>query len=252
MILGKLHIEKPRLAILAGRPGMGKTSLVCSLLWDCIDMNEPAIMFSMEHRRQEIEEKYFLSNCIDVPRDLILIDDTPNVSLDYCEQVIENFKKKHDVRFVIIDYLQLVAPNQYETRISKTMADRLRSMSSNLNCFILVTYQAPKGIEERKNRRPMLRDFDIYGENDDVLFLYRDDYYSQIDWTDAEWEKYLDEWNKQFINMTDKEMADFISDEHIYPAELIIAKSEVVPVETITLFFNDSKLLFSTDIFELI
>lgn len=114
------------------------------------------------------------------------IKDKAPITIDEITIEIEEYIKIERVKFVIIDYLQLI---QYDK--SKLMSrdneiidiiKKLKEISEKLKITILVTSQLSYYTEYRTNHRPILSDLrnneiklEIF---DTILFLYRDEYYN--------------------------------------------------------------------------
>ncbi len=95
-------------------------------------------------------------------------------------------RRVKNLGMVVIDYLQLM---QSERRIDnrvQEVADISRSlklMAKEFNVPIITCAQLSRGPESRTDKRPMLSDLRDSGaieqDADIVMFLYRDEYYSQ-------------------------------------------------------------------------
>lgn len=114
------------------------------------------------------------------------IKDKAPITIDEITLEIEKHVKNECVKFVIIDYLQLI---QYDNSklISRDnenidIIKKLKEISKKLKITILVTSQLSHDTEYRTNHRPILSDLrnieiklKIF---DTILFLYRDEYYN--------------------------------------------------------------------------
>ena len=90
-----------------------------------------------------------------------------------------------ELRCIILDYLGLIQP---ATRSGSTyeqvsaISRELKRMAVSLNVPVVCLCQLSRKIEERKDKKPMLSDLRDSGaieqDADDVLFLYREDYYT--------------------------------------------------------------------------
>ena len=90
-----------------------------------------------------------------------------------------------ELRCIVLDYLGLIQP---ATRSGSTyeqvsaISRELKRMAISLNVPVVCLCQLSRKIEERKGRKPMLSDLRDSGaieqDADGVLFLYREDYYT--------------------------------------------------------------------------
>ena len=94
-------------------------------------------------------------------------------------------KRKYGIRFVIIDYLQLmIIPGKYNTRDEQLghTVNSLAYVAKTLDLNILSLSQINRGVESRTDRRPMLSDLRESGNIEQaawrVLSIYRDEYYN--------------------------------------------------------------------------
>ena len=114
------------------------------------------------------------------------IKDKAPITIDEILLEIEEYVKSECIKFVIIDYLQLIQYDKSKlmSRDNETIdiIKKLKEISKKLRITILVTSQLSHDTEYRTNHRPILSDirnneiklkiFDI------ILFLYRDEYYN--------------------------------------------------------------------------
>ena len=114
------------------------------------------------------------------------IKDKAPITIDEILLEIEEYVKSECIKFVIIDYLQLIQYDKSKlmSRDNETIdiIKKLKEISKKLKITILVTSQLSHDTEYRTNHRPILSDirnneiklkiFDI------ILFLYSDEYYN--------------------------------------------------------------------------
>ena len=92
------------------------------------------------------------------------------------------------VKFVCIDYLQLIQPiskkGTKEQEVSE-LSREVKKLSLELNIPILLLSQLSRACESRSNKRPILSDLRDSGaieqDADAVLFLYRDSVYTGVE-----------------------------------------------------------------------
>ncbi|QFG05375.1 replicative DNA helicase [Bacillus phage 031MP004] len=98
-------------------------------------------------------------------------------------------KRKHPNRnhIVIIDYLQLITyhgkSNETQTVKVGEISKALKVMAKELDCNVTALSQLSRGVESRQDKRPIMSDIresgNIEQDADNIIFLYRDDYYDR-------------------------------------------------------------------------
>lgn len=147
----------------------------------------------------------------------IFIDDTPGITVLEMRTKARRLKIEHDLKLIIIDYLQLMqgssGPNRSENRQQEIseISRSLKALARELNVPVIALSQLSRGVEARQSKKPMLSDLRESGsleqDADIVAFLYREDYYNPD---------------------TDKKNI----------TEVIVAKHRNGPVDTVQLFFH--------------
>lgn len=201
-------LKNSDLIILAARPAMGKTALICNITKNTTMENIPAGFFSLEMSKdqlatrwisdftgisssdikeghtteqqlKEVEEAYqFLS---DLP---LVIDDTGGLSIASLSQRARRMKRKHGIKLLVVDYLQLmcgVRSHGNRTQEITEITTGLKALAKELNIPIIALSQLSRNVESRDDKRPQLSDLresgSIEQDADIVLFLYREEYY---------------------------------------------------------------------------
>jgi replicative DNA helicase len=156
------------LGVIAGRPGMGKTSLALHFAARA-EFPGVRLLFSLEmsdteicHRLQDLEK------C-----DELFIDDSSQQSV----QSMALFARELEAKLVVIDYIQLVRPSDLrlprEQQISE-ISRGLKALAKDASCAVLVLSQLNRS-SEREQRAPNLSDLRESGaieqDADFVLFL---------------------------------------------------------------------------------
>jgi len=210
------------LVILAARPGMGKTAFVMSMAKNmAIDFDIPVAIFSLEMSSVQLitrmissetgisSEKLRKGNLetyewealnvkvkklSDAP---IFIDDTPSLSVFDLRAKARRLVSQHNVRCVIIDYLQLMtagsstkSSGNREQEIS-TISRNLKALAKELSVPVIALSQLSRAVETRGgSKRPLLSDLRESGaieqDADIVSFIYRPEYYGLTEWDDDE------------------------------------------------------------------
>ncbi len=198
------------LVVLAGRPGMGKTSLAINIAqYLTIVEDKPIAFFSLEMSANEIFYRV-LSSESEVPLSKLrsgnlshemwesiekiserikqapfYIDDTPSLSLFELASKSRKLRYEKGIELVIIDYLQLMhAGGKFENRNLEISAISrgLKQLAKELNIPVVALSQLSRQPEKRgKDKRPQLSDLresgSIEQDADIVLFVYRPEVY---------------------------------------------------------------------------
>ncbi|MEZ5655912.1 MAG: replicative DNA helicase [Sphingobium sp.] len=222
--IGGLHNSD--LMILAGRPGMGKTSLATNIAYnaasrwlrdeaDGIDksknMGARTAFFSLEMSADQLATRILaeqsgisgealrmgkvsraeFQNLSRAARELqelpLYIDDTPGLSIAALRTRARRLKRRHDIGFIVIDYLQLLQGSGRggENRVQEIseISRGLKTLAKELSVPVLALSQLSRAVEQREDKRPQLSDLresgSIEQDADMVWFVFREDYYVQ-------------------------------------------------------------------------
>ena len=99
-----------------------------------------------------------MSEVVDAP---LFIDDSPNMSMMEIRAKCRRLKQRHDLRLVIIDYLQLMSsPKRVENRQQEVsdMSRQLKLLAKELDVPVVAVAQLNRGPEQRTDKRPLLAD----------------------------------------------------------------------------------------------
>ncbi len=91
----------------------------------------------------------------------LFIDDSPNMSMMEIRAKCRRLKQQHDLRLVIIDYLQLMtSPKRVENRQQEVseLSRSLKLLAKELNVPVIAVAQLNRGPEQRQDKRPLLSD----------------------------------------------------------------------------------------------
>ena len=124
-----------------------------------------------------------MSEVADAP---LFIDDSPNMSLMEIRAKCRRLKQRHDLKFVIIDYLQLMSsPKRVENRQQEVseMSRSLKLLAKELEVPVIALSQLNRGPEQRTDKKPVLSDLresgSIEQDSDVVILLHREDVYEK-------------------------------------------------------------------------
>jgi len=205
---GGLHNSE--FIVLAARPSMGKTALATNITeYAAIEANVPTLFVSLEMARLELGQRMlcsqgridagkfrsgFLSKedrskLVEASAKLskapLFIDDTPSRSITEIAACARRLKRKHGLGLIVIDYLQLIQPDDprdpRQEQVAK-MARRLKSMARELKIPVLCLAQLNRQMEQgREMHRPRLSHLRESGaieqDADVVMFIHREEYY---------------------------------------------------------------------------
>jgi replicative DNA helicase len=122
-----------------------------------------------------------MSEVVDAP---LFIDDSPNMSMMEIRAKCRRLKQRHDLRMVIVDYLQLMtSPRRVENRQQEVsdMSRSLKLLAKEIDVPVVAISQLNRGPEQRNDKRPLLSDLresgSIEQDSDVVILLHREDFY---------------------------------------------------------------------------
>jgi replicative DNA helicase len=124
-----------------------------------------------------------MSEVADAP---LFIDDSPNMSMMEIRAKCRRLRQRHDLRFVIVDYLQLMSsPRRPENRQQEVseLSRSLKLLAKELEVPVLALSQLNRGPEQRTDKKPLLSDLresgSIEQDSDVVILLHREDQYEK-------------------------------------------------------------------------
>jgi replicative DNA helicase len=124
-----------------------------------------------------------MSEVADAP---LFIDDSPNMNLMEIRAKCRRLKQRNDLKFVIIDYLQLMSsPKRVENRQQEVsdMSRSLKLLAKELDVPVVALSQLNRGPEQRTDKKPLLSDLresgSIEQDSDVVILLHREDAYER-------------------------------------------------------------------------
>lgn len=200
------------LILVAARPSMGKTAFVLNIAqYVAFKLDQTTAIFSLEMSKEQLVNRLFsLESRVDsqhlrtgnlsdaewekliesagvIGKSNLIIDDTPGISISELRSKCRKYKLEHDLKLIIIDYLQLMSgsgrsSDSRQQEISD-ISRSLKALARELNVPVVALSQLSRAVEQRPDHRPMLSDLRESGaieqDADVVMFIYRDDYYNK-------------------------------------------------------------------------
>ena len=198
-----------QMIVIAARPALGKSTMALDLARAAsIKHSITSVIFSLEMSRNEItmrllsaEAKVSLQamrtgkmtqddwsrlarRMSEISEAPMFIDDSPNMSMMEIRAKCRRLKQQHDLRLVIVDYLQLMtSPKRVENRQQEVseLSRSLKLLAKELNVPVVAVAQLNRSAEQRGDKRPMLSDLRESGaieqDADVVILLHREDAY---------------------------------------------------------------------------
>ena len=180
------------LVILAGRPGMGKSTMACQLTVEaCFKKGLPTWVVSTEMTRAQWGEwmaAYVAKKgTASLPRPLpetilswwrtspIAITDSGILSIQDLRTLAHG---RLGVKLIIVDHITRLVGGRKETRVLEVgdVARGLKSLAKDLHCTVVALCQLSRRVEGDDSRRPRLSDLresgELEQEADAVLFLW--------------------------------------------------------------------------------
>ncbi|MEW9530606.1 replicative DNA helicase [Microbispora sp. NPDC049125] len=116
----------------------------------------------------------------------LFIDDSPNMSMMEIRAKCRRLKQRHDLRFIVVDYLQLMSqPKRTESRQQEVseISRALKLLAKELHVPVVAISQLNRGPEQRTDKRPQVSDLresgSIEQDADMVILLHREDAYER-------------------------------------------------------------------------
>ena len=204
-------LQPSDLILIAARPSMGKTAFVLNIAqYVAFHENMCTAIFSLEMSKEQLVNRLFsLESRVDaqalrtgnlsdadwekliegagtIGNSELIIDDTPGISISEMRSKCRKYKLEHDLKLVIIDYLQLMSGSGKSTDSRQQeisdISRSLKALARELSVPVIALSQLSRAVEQRPDHRPMLSDLRESGaieqDADVVMFIYRDDYYN--------------------------------------------------------------------------
>ena len=204
-------LNKSDLLLVAARPAMGKSAFALNLGLNVAKKYKKTVaVFNLEMSREQLAMRLLaMESFVDskkmatgklseeewgklcmasasLSQTDIRIDDNPSVTV---AEINAKCRRLDNLGLVVIDYLQLMTGSGYgknsDNRVTVVgeISRALKIMAKELNVPVICLSQLSRAVESRTDKRPIMSDLRESGaieqDADEVLFLYRDEYYNE-------------------------------------------------------------------------
>jgi replicative DNA helicase len=240
-------LQAGEMIIVAARPSMGKTAFAMNIIEHiAADSMLPCAVFSLEMSKQQLAQRLLCSRAevdaqkvrrgmiqseefhklaqvvLQLSKAPVWVDDSPGLTPLELRAKARRLKLKHDIKCIMIDYMQLMdnpGPESRQQQISE-ISRGIKAVARELNVPVIALSQLNRASEGRDGHRPRMSDLresgSIEQDADVIMLLHREDYYRMSE-------------------------PDFQPDNI---AEVIIAKQRNGPTGTVKLTFDNKTTRF--------
>lgn len=202
-------MQKSDLIIIAARPGMGKSSMLNTILLNAARLQQRVALFSLEMSNEQLVQRFisaetripshklregrldekdwaeFVKATEHISSLPIYLDDTPALSTQELRTKARRLFYEYGLDLIMVDYLQLMTtPFRTDNRVQEIsyISRALKQLARELNVPVVAAAQLSRAVEQRNDKRPLLSDLresgSIEQDSDVVIFIYRDAYYN--------------------------------------------------------------------------
>lgn len=203
------------LVVLGGRPGMGKSAMILTMLRREAKMGYRSMLVSLEMSDVPMSHRMISDHIFDLPGDNvpyvnlrngrfhermfeiikfaaeqlstlpIKIEQQPGLTVSQIGARARQMKRKEGLDVLAIDHLDLIkASGRYAGNKVYELGEitaSLKALAKELDIVVVLLAQLSRNVESRDDKRPMLADLRSSGsieqDADTVIFLYREAYY---------------------------------------------------------------------------
>jgi replicative DNA helicase len=201
-----------QLVVVAGRPSMGKTAFVSSMVLQTFYRKErvSTLFVSLEMDKRAVTDR-FISMVTGIPVASVIarevsvdewpvideakrmllaspmyIADTPAINLQAVRAKARRLQASHGIDLLVVDYLQLLRPTAEKDanreRQVASISSGLKELAKEFGIPVIALSQLNRGVEARPNKRPNMADLRESGaieqDADLIMFIYRDEVYN--------------------------------------------------------------------------
>ncbi|MEU3441778.1 replicative DNA helicase [Streptomyces griseoincarnatus] len=202
-----------QVVIIAGRPGLGKSTLGIDMVRSCaVRHGRPSAFFSLEMSRREVQHRIvsaeaqiglhhirggtmtdtdwvrFARHTPRIAQAPLTVDANSNQTVMQIKSRCRQLKRQTGLDLVVVDYLQLLqsgTSRRHENRQQEVseMSRSIKLMAKELEVPVVVLAQLNRGPEQRTDKKPQVSDLRESGsleqDADIVILLHREDAYDK-------------------------------------------------------------------------
>jgi replicative DNA helicase len=200
-----------QMIVIAARPAVGKSTIGLDLARAAAIRHQlTTVIFSLEMSRNEITMRLLSAEARvplhhmragqmtdddwnriarrtgEVSSAPLFIDDSPNMTMMEIRAKCRRLKQRHDLKLVIVDYLQLMSSGKRVESRQQEVAEfsrALKLLAKELEVPVVAISQLNRGPEQRQDKKPLLSDLresgSIEQDADMVILLHREDAYEK-------------------------------------------------------------------------
>ena len=169
------------LVLVAARPSMGKTAFVLNIAQHvAFKLNQTVAIFSLEMSKEQLVNRLFsLESRVDsqhlrtgnltdmewekliesagvIGQSNLIIDDTPGISIAELRSKCRKYKMDHDLKMIIIDYLQLMSGggrgSESRQQEISDISRSLKALARELSVPVIALSQLSRAVEQSRDR----------------------------------------------------------------------------------------------------